>query len=100
MMSTILGAIPYSFIAVPLVLALIAGLARSSIKILREYERAVVFTLGRFQRVKGPGLGVWSRDEVTWIEFEDVGRFGPGLADRFERRFPTDGFAVFGAIIG
>jgi len=28
----------------------------SSIRILREYERAVVFTLGRFQRVKGPGL--------------------------------------------
>jgi regulator of protease activity HflC (stomatin/prohibitin superfamily) len=27
-----------------------------SIKILREYERAVVFTLGRFTGVKGPGL--------------------------------------------
>jgi regulator of protease activity HflC (stomatin/prohibitin superfamily) len=27
-----------------------------AVKILREYERAVVFTLGRFQRVKGPGL--------------------------------------------
>jgi len=31
-------------------------LATSTIKILREYERAVVFTLGRFQKVKGPGL--------------------------------------------
>jgi regulator of protease activity HflC (stomatin/prohibitin superfamily) len=29
-----------------------------SIKILREYERAVVFTLGRFTGVKGPGLVV------------------------------------------
>jgi regulator of protease activity HflC (stomatin/prohibitin superfamily) len=28
----------------------------SAVKILREYERAVVFTLGRFQKVKGPGL--------------------------------------------
>lgn len=28
----------------------------STVKILREYERAVVFTLGRFQAVKGPGL--------------------------------------------
>ena len=28
----------------------------ATIKILREYERAVVFTLGRFQAVKGPGL--------------------------------------------
>ncbi len=31
-------------------------LATASVKILREYERAVVFTLGRFQKVKGPGL--------------------------------------------
>jgi regulator of protease activity HflC (stomatin/prohibitin superfamily) len=28
----------------------------SSVKILREYERAVVFRLGRFQAVRGPGL--------------------------------------------
>ena len=28
----------------------------SFIKVLREYERAVVFTLGRFSKVKGPGL--------------------------------------------
>ncbi len=28
----------------------------STIKILREYERAVVFTLGRFRGVRGPGL--------------------------------------------
>jgi regulator of protease activity HflC (stomatin/prohibitin superfamily) len=28
----------------------------ASVKILRQYERAVVFTLGRFQSVKGPGL--------------------------------------------
>lgn len=28
----------------------------SAIKILREYDRAVVFTLGRFTGVKGPGL--------------------------------------------
>lgn len=28
----------------------------SSIKILREYQRGVIFMLGRFQKVKGPGL--------------------------------------------
>ena len=28
----------------------------SAIKILREYERAVIYTLGRFSGVKGPGL--------------------------------------------
>ncbi len=37
------------------VLALI-GLAVSAVRILREYQRAVVFTLGRFTGVKGPGL--------------------------------------------
>jgi regulator of protease activity HflC (stomatin/prohibitin superfamily) len=31
-------------------------LLKSSICIFREYERGVVFTLGRFQAVKGPGL--------------------------------------------
>lgn len=33
-----------------------SGLFASSIKVLREYERAVVFTLGRFTSTKGPGL--------------------------------------------
>ncbi len=42
---------------VPLVVLLfIFMLLISSLKILREYERGVVFFLGRFQRVKGPGL--------------------------------------------
>jgi regulator of protease activity HflC (stomatin/prohibitin superfamily) len=39
----------------PLVLLVLAFLW-AAIKILREYERAVVFTLGRFTGVKGPGL--------------------------------------------
>lgn len=38
-----------------LALAVIVFLA-SAIKIFREYERGVVFTLGRFWKVKGPGL--------------------------------------------
>ncbi|PKO82814.1 MAG: hypothetical protein CVU17_11600 [Betaproteobacteria bacterium HGW-Betaproteobacteria-11] len=40
-----------------LVLALIALLV-ASFRILREYERGVVFQLGRFWKVKGPGLVV------------------------------------------
>lgn len=40
--------------AVPI--GLVLGLLLASIKILREYERGVVFFLGRFQAVKGPGL--------------------------------------------
>lgn len=38
------------------ILVLIGLLLFSAIKILKEYERAVIFTLGRFWRVKGPGL--------------------------------------------
>ncbi|KPK06577.1 MAG: hypothetical protein AMJ64_08855 [Betaproteobacteria bacterium SG8_39] len=37
-------------------LVLVVILIAASIKILREYERGVVFLLGRFQRVKGPGI--------------------------------------------
>ena len=43
-------------IAPPLLLLLLVLLAASSLRILREYERGVVFQLGRFWRVKGPGL--------------------------------------------
>jgi regulator of protease activity HflC (stomatin/prohibitin superfamily) len=35
---------------------LLVLLAFASIRILREYDRGVVFTLGRFWKVKGPGL--------------------------------------------
>jgi regulator of protease activity HflC (stomatin/prohibitin superfamily) len=40
----------------PIVLLAAFVLIAASVRILREYERAVVFTLGRFQKVKGPGL--------------------------------------------
>jgi regulator of protease activity HflC (stomatin/prohibitin superfamily) len=39
-----------------IIVALILGLLFSAIKILREYERGVIFLLGRFWKVKGPGL--------------------------------------------
>lgn len=43
-------------IGISTVLVLLVMLAVSSLRIMREYERAVVFQLGRFWRVKGPGL--------------------------------------------
>jgi regulator of protease activity HflC (stomatin/prohibitin superfamily) len=36
--------------------AVVAALLFSAFKVLREYERGVIFMLGRFYRVKGPGL--------------------------------------------
>jgi regulator of protease activity HflC (stomatin/prohibitin superfamily) len=38
------------------VVALVALLIFSSVKVLNEYERGVAFTLGRFTGIKGPGL--------------------------------------------
>ena len=43
--------LPYSVLGVAVILLL-----SQMIKILKEYERGVVFFLGRFQKVKGPGL--------------------------------------------
>ncbi|MFZ2006064.1 MAG: slipin family protein [Stellaceae bacterium] len=41
---------------VPLVIIVAFVVVTATVKILRQYERAVVFTLGRFQGVRGPGL--------------------------------------------
>jgi regulator of protease activity HflC (stomatin/prohibitin superfamily) len=45
-----------TMVAYILVALVVLGMLGSAIKIMREYERAVVFTLGRFSGVKGPGL--------------------------------------------
>ena len=45
-------------VAAMIVGLLVVILAYHAIKILKEYERGVVFFLGRFQKVKGPGL-IW-----------------------------------------
>jgi regulator of protease activity HflC (stomatin/prohibitin superfamily) len=49
-------AVTIALILVGTFLAVAATLAASSIRILREYERAVVFRLGRLLGEKGPGL--------------------------------------------
>ncbi len=41
---------------ITVILAVLIVLLSNMIKILKEFERGVVFFLGRFQRVKGPGL--------------------------------------------
>ena len=45
-------------VVLSVVVLVAVAFAASAFRILREYERAVVFTLGRFWRVKGPGLVV------------------------------------------
>jgi len=39
-----------------IIIVIIIGLLMSAFRVLREYERGVVFMLGRFYKVKGPGL--------------------------------------------
>jgi regulator of protease activity HflC (stomatin/prohibitin superfamily) len=51
MLATTAFLIPILFAAV-----LLLWIANSSFKVLREYERGVQFTLGRFSGVRGPGL--------------------------------------------
>ena len=41
---------------IPMIVLAAVIIAGTSVRILREYERGVVFTLGRFHGVKGPGL--------------------------------------------
>jgi regulator of protease activity HflC (stomatin/prohibitin superfamily) len=48
--------IPVSLIGSAVVVALVAFIIANAVKVLIEYERGVVFRLGRFAGVKGPGL--------------------------------------------
>ncbi len=45
-----------SFQIIAVLVGLLVVFAASSLRILREYERGVIFSLGRFWMVKGPGL--------------------------------------------
>jgi regulator of protease activity HflC (stomatin/prohibitin superfamily) len=41
---------------IPFAIIIAFILVKATVRVLREYERAVVFNLGRFDKVKGPGL--------------------------------------------
>ena len=43
-------------VSLPIVIVVLLLVIVSSIRILKEYERGVMFTLGRFTGVKGPGV--------------------------------------------
>jgi regulator of protease activity HflC (stomatin/prohibitin superfamily) len=47
---------PFNLTFYAVIIVLVVAFLASAIRILREYERGVVFTLGRFTGVKGPGL--------------------------------------------
>ncbi len=43
-------------LSLPIIVIILLLLVMSSIRVLKEYERGVMFTLGRFTGVKGPGV--------------------------------------------
>ena len=47
---------PTDLIGGAIVLLMIIGIISSAVRVLYEYQRGVVFRLGRFAMVKGPGL--------------------------------------------
>ena len=71
-------------------LVLLFFLAFAAVKILREYERGVIFMLGRFWKGKGPGLIVvvpWL-GHASWHAYRalvDAGTLPERLAPEGER---------------
>jgi len=48
--------IEFGWLGIPVILFLLIVFLLKAVRIFREYERGVVFTLGRFWQIKGPGL--------------------------------------------
>jgi regulator of protease activity HflC (stomatin/prohibitin superfamily) len=53
-----------ALIAPFVILLVLLTIGNAAFRVLRQYERGVMFTLGRFSRVRGPGLIVF----VPWIQ--------------------------------
>ncbi|HEU5018576.1 MAG TPA: slipin family protein [Pseudolabrys sp.] len=51
-----MSGIPIDIVWYVIIAVIIVAVVLSSIRVMREYERAVIFTLGRFSGVSGPGI--------------------------------------------
>jgi hypothetical protein len=77
---------PGSTVLILIIIGVIAALLTSAIRLLREYERATIFTLGRFSGIKGPGFfpPIPIVQQMVKIDLRtvvrDVTRPGRGLA--------------------
>jgi regulator of protease activity HflC (stomatin/prohibitin superfamily) len=60
-------------IAIAVVVAAVLGTAMSAIKIVREYQRVVLFRLGRAVGARGPGFTVINPviDRVSWVDLRE-----------------------------
>ncbi|MGH8282892.1 MAG: slipin family protein [Gammaproteobacteria bacterium] len=61
-------------IAILVIIIILAIIIFSSLKVLKEYQRGVVFTLGRFDRVCGPGIVlIWPMiQQITRVDLRVV----------------------------
>jgi regulator of protease activity HflC (stomatin/prohibitin superfamily) len=62
------------FIVIALILVLVILFLRAAIKIVREYQRLVVFRLGRSVGIRGPGLVVLIPiiDKAIWVDLREL----------------------------
>ena len=60
-------------VVVAVVVLVLATLAATSIKVVREYQRVVLFRLGRAVGAKGPGLIVINpiTDRISWVDLRE-----------------------------
>jgi regulator of protease activity HflC (stomatin/prohibitin superfamily) len=67
------------------VIALLALIALSGIRVAQEYERAVVFRLGRYRETRGPGL-FYLIPIIEWQRLVDIRTIT--IASNSKRRSP------------
>ena len=86
-------------------IALAIALLASTFRILREYERGVVFMLGRFHKVKGPGLIIvvpiiqtMERVDLRTVEIASADLTGANLAGTNLSETEIDGALLEGVI--
>ena len=60
-MLSVLNSVSSLLYAIPVLAIGAVIFIKATVEILREYERAVVFNIGRFQRVRGPGLMLFEK---------------------------------------
>jgi regulator of protease activity HflC (stomatin/prohibitin superfamily) len=63
-----------AFIVIVLILVFLILFLRAAIKIVREYQRLVVFRLGRSIGIRGPGLVILIPiiDKATWVDLREL----------------------------
>ena len=76
----------------------VVALIAMSVKVLREYERGVVFFLGRFQAVKGPGLIIIIPGIQQMVKVDLSARSATSLAPLSSLQLPSQDLEPVGCL--